>query len=279
MRGDDRARDMGGENDDQWDRGPRRRREPSPNSVEALKALKSLPVSVAILDRAGSIVAVNAAWRAFGRRNRLLMPGYGVGANYIQYSASDEPHSARFVDNLRQLLAGQLDLVTTIYPCHSPNEQRWFSLIGLPLSLDRTAGVALMHINLTQTLPLPILAGRSASGLDAIGDVVARTVSTALASQLTDMLSPLARQPTRDGALRRSEAEDTLADAGLSKRQTQILHLLGEGKDNSEIAAALARSPNTIKLHVSAILKKLKLKSRTQAALLASTLPKAVSTS
>jgi len=50
--------------------------------------------------------------------------------------------------------------------------------------------------------------------------------------------------------------------------------LLGEGKTNKQIAEALFRSPNTVKLHVSAILRQLNLKSRTQAALLASTLQK-----
>jgi DNA-binding CsgD family transcriptional regulator len=56
----------------------------------------------------------------------------------------------------------------------------------------------------------------------------------------------------------------------LSKRHMEVLRLLGEGKTNKEIAKALCRSPNTIKLHVSAILRLLKLKSRTQAALFAS---------
>jgi DNA-binding CsgD family transcriptional regulator len=56
----------------------------------------------------------------------------------------------------------------------------------------------------------------------------------------------------------------------LSKRHMEVLLLLGEGKTNKEIAKALCRSPNTIKLHVSAILRLLNLKSRTQAALFAS---------
>jgi DNA-binding NarL/FixJ family response regulator len=58
----------------------------------------------------------------------------------------------------------------------------------------------------------------------------------------------------------------------LSKRQLEVLHLLGEGKTNKEIAMALFLSPNTIKLHVSAILQRLNLGSRTQAALLSSKL-------
>jgi DNA-binding NarL/FixJ family response regulator len=66
---------------------------------------------------------------------------------------------------------------------------------------------------------------------------------------------------------------DQVVRTRLSKRQIQVLRLLGEGKSNKEIAMALFLSPNTIKLHVSAILERLKLSSsRTQAALLSSTL-------
>ena len=58
----------------------------------------------------------------------------------------------------------------------------------------------------------------------------------------------------------------------LSKRQIQVLRLLGEGKTNKEMARALVLSPNTIRLQVSAILQRLKLRSRTEAALLSSRL-------
>jgi DNA-binding NarL/FixJ family response regulator len=69
-----------------------------------------------------------------------------------------------------------------------------------------------------------------------------------------------------------AELNDVIARAGLSKRQVDVLRLLGKGMTNREIAEALFRSPHTIKLHVSAILERLHLKSRTQAALLASKL-------
>ena len=60
----------------------------------------------------------------------------------------------------------------------------------------------------------------------------------------------------------------------LSKRQLEVLGLLAEGKTNAEIARALSRSPHTIKLHVSAILRQLNVKSRTKAAFLASAILK-----
>lgn len=65
-----------------------------------------------------------------------------------------------------------------------------------------------------------------------------------------------------------------LVRAQLSKRQLEVLRLLGEGKSNKEITRTLLLSSNTVMLHASAILRWLKLRSRTHVALLASRLNK-----
>lgn len=51
----------------------------------------------------------------------------------------------------------------------------------------------------------------------------------------------------------------------LTERQREILLLLGEGQSNKEIARHLNLSENTIKVHVSGILRALNLRNRTQA--------------
>jgi DNA-binding NarL/FixJ family response regulator len=53
----------------------------------------------------------------------------------------------------------------------------------------------------------------------------------------------------------------------LTARELDVLRLIGEGKANKEIAAALRLSERTVRTHVSSILSKLDLRSRTQAAL------------
>ena len=121
--------------------------------VKAFEVLKALPVSAAILDASGTIVALNDTWKEFGRRNGLSIPNSGIGSNYLQYCTAGEP---KFKTELGALLAGKLDLLTLVYPCHSPGEERWFSLIGVPLSLTKRAGVALMHVNLTSMLTPPM---------------------------------------------------------------------------------------------------------------------------
>ncbi|MDB5078504.1 MAG: two component transcriptional regulator, LuxR family [Chloroflexi bacterium] len=55
----------------------------------------------------------------------------------------------------------------------------------------------------------------------------------------------------------------------LTERETEVLRMVAEGKANKEIALRLQLSEGTIKTHVSIILAKLGLQSRTQAALYA----------
>jgi len=249
--------------------------------VATFEGLKSLPASVAILDASGTIVAVNDRWKLFGRRNGLRVPNSSIGSNYLQYCQSDEPNSRRFVSELRALLVGKRDLLTFIYPCYSPTQARWFCLIGLPLSLNKSAGVALLHVNLTAMLPLPVgmrrtrvkdVNGQIRPGVNlvAIGGALERSVQETLSSQLNTMFTGSARR--KKSAAQREADRMKVADGRLSKRQIQVLHLLGEGKTNKEIAMTLFLSPNTVKLHVSAILERLNLRSRTEAALLSSTL-------
>jgi DNA-binding NarL/FixJ family response regulator len=65
--------------------------------------------------------------------------------------------------------------------------------------------------------------------------------------------------------LHRSGTPATSED--LTARELEVLRLLAEGRANKEIAAALALSERTARTHVSSILAKLGLNSRTQAAL------------
>ena len=57
-----------------------------------------------------------------------------------------------------------------------------------------------------------------------------------------------------------------VAEPILSKREHEVLRLLVEGKTNQEIATALFISPHTVTNHVTSILSKLNLESRTAAA-------------
>jgi ATP/maltotriose-dependent transcriptional regulator MalT len=61
--------------------------------------------------------------------------------------------------------------------------------------------------------------------------------------------------------------EKALENLGISKREYEVLALLGTGMSNQEIADTLFISQNTVKTHTSRLFEKLDVKNRTQAIL------------
>lgn len=94
---------------------------------------------------------------------------------------------------------------------------------------------------------------------DAEADELRRVIKAAAAGQV--QLSPQAAERL----MREIRAPDS--PEKLTEREAEVLRLLAMGKANKEIARALTISETTVKTHVSNILAKLGLSSRTQAAL------------
>ena len=120
--------------------------------------LDSLPEHIAVTDRVGRIVMVNAAWRGFAERNGGgATDRCGVGTNYLEVCLSPDAIGqggrrdgiARAVhDGLHRILDGKADDFTIEYPCHSSDEQRWFLMHATRLN-DPDGGVVVSHINIT----------------------------------------------------------------------------------------------------------------------------------
>jgi NarL family two-component system response regulator LiaR len=96
---------------------------------------------------------------------------------------------------------------------------------------------------------------------DTQGDELCNAIKAAAAGQV--QLSPQA------AARLVREVRAPESPEALTERETDVLRLLAQGKANKEIARSLSIGENTVKTHVSNVLEKLGVQSRTQAALYA----------
>ncbi|QNN51757.1 EAL domain-containing protein [Nocardioides mesophilus] len=109
--------------------------------------IDSIRGSVAVLDDRGHIVAVNEAWREFGRRQGLPQSS-PLGQDYLAACdrAPDEPGARRAGEEIRALLAGRRDPVVFDYAL----DQRWFTFAATPFSGEGPARIVITHTDVTE---------------------------------------------------------------------------------------------------------------------------------
>ncbi len=115
--------------------------------------LDSLSAHVAILDENGFILETNRAWMQFAEANHIRMRPDTLKVNYLEicdkadgYSADESLSVAR---GIRDVIAGREKEFVMDYPCHSPDEGRWFYM-----RVTRAAGpgplrIVVSHENIT----------------------------------------------------------------------------------------------------------------------------------
>ncbi|MFP5444136.1 MAG: LuxR C-terminal-related transcriptional regulator, partial [Betaproteobacteria bacterium] len=154
-------------------------------------------------------------------------------------------------------------------------------LVLLDLSMPGTRGFsALLHVRGEYPeLPVVIISSndhprviRRAQQFGAAGFIPKSAPADAMGDAIQAVLDGGSGFPPM--AAERSEADAELAArlAQLTPQQFRVLLCLADGLLNKQIAAALGLAENTVKVHVTAILKKLACYSRTQAAVLVKSL-------
>jgi hypothetical protein len=92
--------------------------------------LEELPEEAAIVEKSGTIVAVNRAWRRFAEDNGADPGEVSGGANYLGVcdgaKGEQSEYARSFAEGLRSVLFGKEERFAMEYPCHSPTERRWF---------------------------------------------------------------------------------------------------------------------------------------------------------
>ncbi|WP_226480045.1 bacterio-opsin activator domain-containing protein [Natrinema amylolyticum] len=112
----------------------------------AAATLETLPITVAVIDDEGEILLTNRSWREFGPET-----DDHVGIDYVATAASaDDEHARRAAAGIDSVLAGERDSFEMEYPCHSPDEKRWFMMRASSFTDDGERLVSLVHLEITE---------------------------------------------------------------------------------------------------------------------------------
>ncbi len=158
-----------------------------------LAVLDSLVDQVAVLDADGLIVFVNRAWREFAVSNGASAEVVSsLGLNYLSicHQAVDLPgddEAATASEGIRAVLAGTLARFELEYPCHGPDEPRWFQMSCTPLAVA-PHGVVIIYHNITTTKvaeeALRLSEENLSITLQSIGDAVIATDASGIVTQM-----------------------------------------------------------------------------------------------
>lgn len=116
--------------------------------------LDSLLAQIAVVNQSGTIIYVNFAWKQFAAENGISSDLNWIGVDYLNVCDSSSLCGDSLADasaqGIRYVLSGKQDYFYYEYPCHSPNEKRWFMLRVTPLRGASKSHFVLSHHNITQ---------------------------------------------------------------------------------------------------------------------------------
>jgi DNA-binding NarL/FixJ family response regulator len=227
--------------------------------------LKDLLVSGALLDQRGRITEVSEGWRQFARSGRLKLPDYGIGEDYLKHVIFPDAASVATLRGLQGVLKREVDVFSTIYPCETPSCLKWFLLVGFAVENDSKAAAAVLHIDVSSFLPNKTsisasMVGVGPGALDPAIEKVTRAVRQAITTGLQNSPAP----SRKAGSFREDKTIKSL-----TRRELELLAHLAQGASNSGIAKARNISVGTVKNQTAALLKRLGVANRTQAAIIA----------
>lgn len=117
-------------------------------------ALDGISDNIAIIDEAGNILMVNRAWREFARANQGNEAHVCEGANYLAVcdtaTGASSEGAAEMAAAIRAVISGRQQSFAMEYPCHSPDEERWFVAQLNPFSDDGPHRVIIAHKSVTE---------------------------------------------------------------------------------------------------------------------------------
>jgi diguanylate cyclase (GGDEF)-like protein len=116
--------------------------------------LDSLTAHITVLDDRGGIILTNKAYRDFAAQNGIEPRTVSEGANYFAVcdtaSGEHSEEATPLAEGIRDVLSGKRRSFKLEYPCHSPDEERWFIAHVTPFDSECSRRVVVTHEIITE---------------------------------------------------------------------------------------------------------------------------------
>lgn len=153
--------------------------------VFQLDILNSLPAHIAVLDKMGTVLAVNEPWIRFGHENGSYDgKNTGVGSNYLNVCRAASHDADAFAksagDGVEAVLSGKQKRFNLEYSCNTSGRIRWFKMEVIPLA-GKNGGAIVAHTDISERKQAERLLAWEKCALESI-------VSTKSSSKMLDNL-------------------------------------------------------------------------------------------
>lgn len=145
------------------------------NSYEFLSlVLDSITEHIVVIDETGDIQFVNKSWSAFANNNGCIVGDNWHAVNYIEEcdkaSAMGDEFGAKAKAGIRRVIENREPLFYLEYPCHSPDEKRWFMMRVTRFYCSGRNYFVISHQNITER-KLAEQAVRNLAKIDGLTDI------------------------------------------------------------------------------------------------------------
>ncbi|MEO1049574.1 MAG: hypothetical protein AAFX87_03075 [Bacteroidota bacterium] len=115
---------------------------------------------VALINANGDIISVNKAWEKFAIQNNGDSSRIGIGVNYLDICKRSKGRYSSgaytVFEGIQTVIEGRSQSFGHQYPCHSPEERRWFSMEVVKMQEDKDI-FSVIHSNVTNQKRLELL--------------------------------------------------------------------------------------------------------------------------
>jgi two-component system sensor histidine kinase UhpB len=93
--------------------------------------LNAVSAQIAVINSSGIIIKTNASWNNFAINNGVTcLAKCGEGVNYFDLcktaAAAGDEISGKIIEGIQQLMEDKTEEFSVEYPCHSPQQEKWF---------------------------------------------------------------------------------------------------------------------------------------------------------